>query len=278
MSGLKGDKNNINLKKVVLNKADSVVGINKSLKESGSPARRLSNMFWSTINWQSLSEQLNNDVNILDLGCGRGNYGYRYKKLLGKNFCSYTGVDIYKSNEFPREFSHILSKAENIHTHIREHNLIVSQSVLEHVENDIEVLTSITSNFSKSGKPYLQIHLIPASASLFLNLWHGWRQYSKKNLGNIIYELSSSNDINTEVIPLGGLRSFITHFWFITIPTLISQIRNSDLNISWDQESSKASSKIKESVLTDHYADGKFPIFWALVISSKNIDLDSILT
>lgn len=276
ISGFKGNKNNVDLKKLQLNKAENIVEINETFKESGSPARRLSNMFWSTINWQFLSNQLNNNVNILDLGCGRGNYGYRYKRLLGKNFCTYTGVDIFKSSEFPSEFSHILSKAENIHTHIKEHNFIVSQSALEHVENDTKVLTRITNEFSKSGKPYLQVHLVPASAALFLYLWHGWRQYSKKNLGNIIHELSSSNDLNAKIIPLGGLRCFIAHFWYITIPTLISQLRKSDLNVSWDTKTSKVSSKIKKSVLADYNVDGKFPIFWALVISSKHIDLDSL--
>ena len=54
ISGFKGNKNNVDLKKLQLNKAESIVEINETFKESGSPARRLSNMFWSTINWQFL--------------------------------------------------------------------------------------------------------------------------------------------------------------------------------------------------------------------------------
>ena len=246
----------------------------EALENTGTPDRRLSNMFWETLNWKVLAEHLGNKVNILDIGCGDGKYGTRYKKLLNKKLKSYSGLDVYKNKDFPNEFTHILDKAKNCFLHLKGINLVVSQSALQHIEQDRKVLEVITSNLSKSH-PFIQIHLVPAFASLWLRLWHGWRIYSQKNLGSIAASLSSTNKVNIEVVPLGGLRCFITHFTRITIPEFLGKLTNRSSKVDWENESSKTSIKIKQSVTREITASTLFPSFWAILISHEEIDIDS---
>lgn len=148
---------------------------------TGSPSRILSNMFWETIDWVALAQQLGPPVKIFDIACGKGHYANKYRKLLGDNFGGYTGIDIYKNKQFPVNYTHILDRAEFSAKYIKEENLITSQSGLEHIEEDFITLLEITDKLVKNKKPFIQIHLVPASLSLFLYFWHGYRQYSINN-------------------------------------------------------------------------------------------------
>jgi hypothetical protein len=268
--GTKGNARSARIKRVRLKQYEGH-------EDVGTPSRKLSNLFWASLNWKSLTGQLNSKVNILDLGCGKGHYSYRYKKLLDENFKSYTGIDIYKHDQFPSEFTHILDKAENAYQHIDGQNLIVSQSALEHIEHDQETLKTITKKLSEKGNPFIQIHLVPASVALFLYLWHGWRQYSKKNLGIISEQLISSFGVNVQIVPLGGWRCFFTHFKNITIPNLFRRAFKFKLKYDWDIKDSKTTNKINESVNAELHVSERLPTFWALVIATKNINLSHIL-
>ena len=68
-------------------------------------------------------------------------------------------------------------------------NFVISQSALEHIEKDTFVIEEITKKLSENNTPYIQIHMVPACKCLWLYLWHGYRQYSKKNLSNISNQL-----------------------------------------------------------------------------------------
>ena len=73
------------------------------------------------------------------------------------------------------------------------------------------------------SKKFVQIHLVPASASLFLYLWHGWRQYSKKSwlycrFTNITIK------IKIRLIPLGGIKCFCVHLFKITFPGIVRRL------------------------------------------------------
>ena len=67
--------------------------------------------------------------------------------------------------------------------------------------------------------------MLPASKSLWLYLWHGYRQYSKKNLMNIINKLKEKYEINISVVPLGGNYSFWTHLKNITLPIIFHSLK-----------------------------------------------------
>lgn len=241
-----------------------------------SPSRQLSNMFWEIIDWDSVRINLEDNLKIFDVACGAGQYGIRYKNLSSRNFSSYTGIDIYKDKDFPEEFSHVLDDAKNSSLYLDGHNFITSQSGLEHIEEDLHVLREITNSLCNKKTPFIQIHLVPATASLFLYLWHGWRVYSKRNLGSVSKILIDSNDVNTRLIPLGGWLSFITHFRYITIPTQVSKIFRTKNQRNWIHANSKASNQIKSAVLNDKNVNDRFPLFWAFIITSKEINIGSL--
>ena len=139
-----------------------------------SPSRLLCDGFWNSINYENLKSQLNSNLNFFDIGCGRGEYGKLLKKLSNKSFGSYTGLDIYKSKHYPSEFNHVLDSAENVFNHIsKKINFIISQSTLEHIENDIYVIEEITKKALSNNNSFVQIHMIPANPILWLHLWHG---------------------------------------------------------------------------------------------------------
>lgn len=237
---------------------------------TGTPARKLSNMLWASIDWDNLASQLGHDVHLFDIGCGRGAYGLKYKDFLGNNFGSYTGLDIYKHAAFPDEFQHVCDKAENISAHIGRQNLVVSQSALEHIEHDIDALKKAVAAQMASGKPFVQIHLLPAPASLFEYFWHGWRQYSAKNLSAMAQEISVAGDVTIRAIPLGGVRSFLVHFLNITVPSLLDRLLKRPYR-DRTSEGSKTFVKINKAVLKDRQASARLPSFWALIICSDGV-------
>ena len=236
------------------------------------PVRNINNMFWETLNWKHLTRQLGGTVNIFDIGCGNGNYGIGFQNFLGEGFRSYTGIDIYKDKNYPAQYSHILCNAEKSADYLDGHNLIVSQSSLEHMENDKFILKEVTKTLCDSNKPFIQIHVVPATASLILYGWHGWRQYSHKNLGSIFNNLTFSNKIKMKAIPLGGWASFYAHLRYITVPYLLKKIF-SKYNI---HGSTTHTQKIKSTALKDKHTKASIPIFWAFIIYSNDINFDSL--
>jgi len=263
----KGSTKNTNVLELNLEVVDDYV--------LSSPTRNLSNMFWETVDWNRLSAVLGGNVNVFDVACGKGRYGFLYERLLGKSFSSYTGIDIHRYELFPDRYQQIEDSAENSYLYLENHNLIVSQSGLEHIEHDLLALDKITKVLCDSGKPFVQIHLVPATMSLFLYLWHGWRQYSKKNLGEISRYLTASYSVNVTLIPLGGWHSFIAHLRHITLPFYCYRFlkRNyRDFNI----EGTTASTKIKSAVLSERKVGDKLPTFWAVVIHRSDIKCESL--
>jgi len=155
-----------------------------------SPSRLLCDGLWNSIDYGNLKLQLNSDLNFFDIGCGSGRYGKLLKKISNQYFGSYTGLDIYKNDKYPVEFNHICSKAESGSQYINKKiNFVISQSALKHIEKDTFVIEEITKKLCKNNTPFIQIHMVPASKCLWLYLWHGYRQYSKKNLSNISNQL-----------------------------------------------------------------------------------------
>lgn len=247
-------------------------------ERTGTPSRRLCNMFWGTLNWSRVAEQIGGKVKVFDIACGAGHYGKKYKIYLGQSFAGYTGLDIYKHADFPAEFTHIIDKAENIEGHISDHNLIVSQSGLEHIEKDFDVLVSAVTAQKAQGKKFLQIHLVPAPISLFLYLWHGWRQYSKKNLALLSDRLTEVEGVSTLAIPLGSWRSVWAHLFEVTVPTLVRSLLRKPRFYSWDVIGSSAASKINSATLNDRFSTDKIPTFWAFVIYSNEVEVESLFS
>lgn len=266
----RGSKNSIDIKKVTLDLA-------KVHNFKGSPSRILCNLFWDTVDWFSISKSLDAPLHFFDIGCGKGNYGKLIQDLTADCFGSYVGLDIYKADSFPPEFEHILSDAVYADEHLpKETNIIISQSALEHIKEDELMLEKLTSKLSSRGQKFFQIHVIPAPSSLWLYLWHGWRQYSKKNLSSIEIRLKKINP-NVEIfaIPLGGGCSFLTHFFRITMPLLIFKLKNINKRPyslgGFPLVHERISDAVKKDLLS---RSSKYNSFWVLVISSKDIKFE----
>ena len=241
-----------------------------------SPSRLLCDGFWNSINYQKIKLYLNSNLKFLDIGCGSGKYGKLYRKLSNKCFESYTGLDIYEDDKYPAEFDHICDKAENVYQHINNRiNFVVSQSALEHIEKDKLVIEEITKKLCENNSPFIQIHLVPASRCLWLYLWHGYRQYSKKNLSNISNQLKKKFNINTCIVPLGGNISFWSHLRHITLPVYLNRLL---LNYEFKWYDKDIEKKIIKSVNRELDCNKKNPIFWAFIINSDNINFKDIFS
>ncbi len=244
---------------------------------SKTPSRLLCDAFWNSINYENLKSKLNSNLNFFDIGCGSGSYGKFLKKITGEYFSSYTGLDIYKNHNFPSEFNHINSSANNVNKYIKMNtNFVISQSALEHIENDIHVLDEITNKLIENKKPFVQIHMVPASMCLWLYLWHGYRQYSKKNLSNISNQLKNKFNINLSIVPIGGGNSFWTHLRYITIPVYFKKFILNDKQFKWYNQKI-VEEKIIESVKKELDCVKEKPVFWSIVITSKNINIEKDL-
>ncbi len=117
-------------------------------------------------------------IKILDIGCGSG---YIRKLLIEMGYTGYyTGVDIYEHKDFKKysynkfENNFIISKIEDYLTEDK-YDLVLTNFVLEHIENDAGTLIKCDNLVDRNGK---QIHILPSFWSLFLYLWHGYRQYN----------------------------------------------------------------------------------------------------
>ncbi len=236
------------------------------------PSRLLSDGFWNSIDYENLRLKLNSDINFFDIGCGSGIYGQLLKKISNQYFGSYTGLDIYKNDKYPSEFEHICDRAKNISKYLtKKINFVMSQSALEHIENDTFVIEEITKKLNENNSPFVQIHIVPASISLWIYLWHGYRQYSLKNLSSISNQLKKKFDVNTYVIPLGGKISFWTHFRHITLPRLFKETILRDKLFRWHNQKN-VEKKIIKSVKKELDCNNENPIFWAYIINSRDIN------
>ena len=179
-------------------------------KGNGSPGRKYIDSFFKN--------EIKNitpvrDISVLDIGCGSG---YIRKILSDQGFLGkYLGVDVqdYYQQDLTSSFSNnfVQKRIEDFETEER-FDLIISNTALEHIEQDKLAIEKCHSFLKEGG---VAVHLVPSSWGLFLYLFHGYRQYSRRRIARLFSEK------NIFVYRLGGLFSFVWHFIFITIPAHI---------------------------------------------------------
>ncbi len=64
-----------------------------------SPARVLSDLFWMKLPWSSIKKELE-EIHILDIGCGKGEYSTKFRVFSEGKIDSYVGVDIQPRKEW----------------------------------------------------------------------------------------------------------------------------------------------------------------------------------
>ena len=118
--------------------------------------------------------------------------------------------------------------------------------------------------------------MVPSSKCLWLYLWHGYRQYSKKNLSTILSQLKKKFSINALIVPIGGNHSYWTHLRYITIPVYFRKFILRDKQFDWYNQK-KVEKRIIESVKKELDCNQENPVFWAIIVTSKNIDIKNDL-
>lgn len=170
-----------------------------------SPSRKMIDAFLETELPKLLPQK---SLSVFDIGCGTG---YIYQRLTAMGYdLNYTGLDVYKRTKFDGNVPHgrfVLSKIEDFQASTT-YDLVISNTCLEHVEDDS---SAVRKAFTLGNT---QVHILPTFWSLFIYLWHGYRQYSPTSLQTLFGEQG-------QIYRLGGAFSFLLHFFFVTIPERI---------------------------------------------------------
>lgn len=156
-------------------------------------------------------------VRVLDIGCGSG----RLCQILADMGYSgeYVGLDIgdrFGVDGVPGfDRSLVLGDAHNYDPIDSRFDLIASLSALEHIPAERSLIDRLPDMLLPGG---IELHYVPSGWGLLVYLWHGYRQYPLHN----VPETFGHRDVRT--FALGGLSSFLLHFFLITVSEMLLKI------------------------------------------------------
>jgi len=238
------------------------------LPRCASPSRTLSDLFWLTLPWPAIRTELGT-IHVLDTGCGSGNYGPRLLSWAEGQIATYTGTDVRRRDEWAAleagddRLRFYPSKAESFRDTIPEGtNLFMSQSAIEHFDEDLTFFDQIRDYVHATRGPVLQVHLVPSQACLRLYLLHGVRQYTPRTLSRITQLFAP--DAYAVVYRLGGATCNRLHYSFITKPLFIQGRgdRRADQPDEYDR-------RLLDAISRDMRRPQRSPAFYALVIHCR---------
>jgi len=233
-----------------------------TVNEPTSPSRIMSNIFWEQLDWKLIRTKLNGEIRVLEVGCGTGRYGKKLNHLASIN--SYKGVDIEAREEWRLDkldhFFFQRASFEDFSSFISRENLIVTQSALEHFDQDLQFFESIGNYAKTSDFPVISIHLFPSPIGLFTFLLHGIRQYNRRSILKLIKSSGTPQIVNLYI--LGGFRSNLFHLVQITLRSVIFRKPLSSKYLS------SYVNKMSGVLVRDSESKSKFsPSFYALILA-----------
>ncbi|MHA1381974.1 MAG: class I SAM-dependent methyltransferase [Candidatus Helarchaeota archaeon] len=239
----------------------------------GSPNRKLINIFLLNLPWDRIRDELN-QINILDIGCGKG----VYSKLLinySKNIISnYYGMDINSADSW-RKF-----KAFSPSIHFKKFdgrhfynnfpkfiNFFLSISTIEHMTEDLAFFRDLQKYISHYKKPIIQVHFFPSKVCLKLFGMHGIRNYTPRNVSKIT--LLFNNTSQKILYNLGGSKCIKLHFKYITMSGILNRIfRRENIRLR-DNRRKEYLKLLFDAINLDMKTSQKNPAYYALVILSN---------
>ncbi len=238
----------------------------RELPGTPSPSRAFSDLFWMRLPWAEIKQEVGR-LNVLDLGCGSGAYAGKLASWSGGRVERYTGVDLLDRAEWSQVSAAYpfatfkTADVEQIAAQVpAETNVIVSQSMLEHVRDDRAAVAALCSYADRVSHPVVHIHLVPSAACLRLFLWHGYRQYTPRTLAALS---DCCADSDRAIVGLGGSACNALHWKFITRPLLVNHV---DLR---DTKTAEYRHELEAAIEADVRRPQRSPAFYALVVHSR---------
>jgi hypothetical protein len=255
--------------KISISKIDTDEKIWSSIPLTASPSRKISEIFWQTFPWQNAVKALG-PIRALEIGCGSGRYSEILSSNLGASLNSYHGTDIkssdiWKTRSLDGKTRFSVCSAYDIAEHLEGTNFLFSQSVLEHLDNDLDFFIRVRDRLKQTRQPLLQIHLLPSAPCLLNYLLHGVRQYTPRTISKISQLFNEETSFS--LLGLGSEYSNQVHRAYITYPLF----RLTDLR---DRDPKGYDRSLRRAVLLDQQAQKiEKAAFYALIIQSgyKNI-------
>ena len=235
------------------------------LYPTSSPSRKLSDLFWMTLPWADIKNELG-EIKVLDIGCGTGDYGQRLQEYSENNISRYAGVDV-KANARWEELTHEnagfqFTQVDSSVLPIPEGTtFIMSQSAIEHVEEDLSYFEQMRDYVVAQGSSVLQVHLVPAAACLKTYGYHGVRQYTPRTVSKLTRLFSDFS--YTVLVGLGGRECNNMHLEYITRP-LRRGLKDQRMERTDEYESG-----LYHAIKADMARPQKSPAFYALIIHSN---------
>jgi hypothetical protein len=213
---------NLQLRPFVIDNIDNYWS---SLQTNDFPARVLSNLFWMTLPWSKIHNTLGS-IHIFDTGCGTGIYGQRLLDWSGQCIDGYYGIDVVAQPEWTKlqamhdqfHFQQV-SSSQIRHIIPQTSNFFISQSAIEHFDEDLGYFEQIRDFIDTHHKTAIQVHIFPSAACLWLYGQHGVRQYTVRAVAKIarlfqdssyavLYALRGEhcNRLHYTLLPRPGLR------------------------------------------------------------------------
>jgi hypothetical protein len=191
-----------------------------------SPARRLCDLFWFSLPWRRIASELCGDVKALEIGCGNGRYGLLVQECLGNAFGGYVGLDVTPHPDWERyrtnsKIKLVCADSGSTAKYLADANLIITQSSLEHFEEDLIFFRQIADHIANADRPIIQFHLMPSAACLTTFPWHGVRQYTPRTVSRITRLFGS--ETSKRLYFLGSAACNRLHRRYITYPGLFGK-------------------------------------------------------
>ena len=226
--------------------------------QSKRPARLLSEFY--IYEYLNKNYKKNDNLKVLDIGCGDG----RFYEVLQKYFdnINYLGIDArpydkwntLKSDKVSFKSINLNKTDFNFLNDYKHFDLIFSQSALEHIKNDLDVLKTLSQKYSSARN----LHIAPSAMSFLNYLTHGYRRYNYKDLNR----LSKLINKDVKITKLGGYSAIKAYFnYYYDFKVKIDKKRKHPFNFLMYQNVNFDENLIKKFIFDSKKS---FPLFYSI--------------